>query len=230
MYARPGRLARADGTSRPRSLASYLNAQIAAGADAVQLFDSWVGCLSPADYRAHVLPHMRALIGSLRPGVPVIHFGTGTAGLLEGDARGGRRRHRARLARRPRRRLGARRRTTSPCRAISIRPRCWRRSREIRRACRRDPRPGRRTPGPHLQPRPRRPARRRRWITRARWSTPCTSCRQAARVRDGRRRRPAGRLRRAHATRGRSARSSRTCCAGGASRPSASRRWRTTTS
>src|SRR5262249_53635409 len=44
-------------------LAGYLNAQIAAGATAVQLFDSWVGCLSPADYRAHVLPHVRALIG-----------------------------------------------------------------------------------------------------------------------------------------------------------------------
>ncbi|TMB23266.1 MAG: uroporphyrinogen decarboxylase [Deltaproteobacteria bacterium] len=64
-------------------VAAYLNAQIAAGADAVQLFDSWVGCLSPADYRAHVLPHVRALIAALAPGTPVIHFGTGTAGLLE---------------------------------------------------------------------------------------------------------------------------------------------------
>jgi len=64
-------------------VAAYLNAQIAAGADAVQLFDSWVGCLSPADYRAHVLPHVRALIGRVTPGTPVIHFGTGTAGLLE---------------------------------------------------------------------------------------------------------------------------------------------------
>src|SRR5216117_629871 len=64
-------------------VAAYLNAQIAAGADAVQLFDSWVGCLSPADYRAHVLPHVRALIAALTPGTPVIHFGTGTAGLLE---------------------------------------------------------------------------------------------------------------------------------------------------
>ncbi len=66
-----------------RVVAAYLNAQIAAGADAVQLFDSWVGCLSPADYRAHVLPHVRALIAALAPGTPVIHFGTGTAGLLE---------------------------------------------------------------------------------------------------------------------------------------------------
>jgi uroporphyrinogen decarboxylase len=60
----------------------YLNAQIAAGADAVQLFDSWVGCLSPADYGEYVLPHTRSLIRALTPGVPVIHFGTGTATLL----------------------------------------------------------------------------------------------------------------------------------------------------
>ena len=65
------------------AVASYLNAQIDAGAQAVQLFDSWVGCLAPADYRAHVLPHVQALIRGIRPGVPVIHFGTGTAGLLE---------------------------------------------------------------------------------------------------------------------------------------------------
>jgi uroporphyrinogen decarboxylase len=66
-----------------RAVAGYLNSQIAAGADAIQLFDSWVGCLSPADYRARVLPHVRSLIRALRPGTPVIHFGTGTAGLLE---------------------------------------------------------------------------------------------------------------------------------------------------
>jgi uroporphyrinogen decarboxylase len=66
-----------------RAVSAYLNAQIAAGAQAVQLFDSWVGCLAPADYRAHVLPHVRALVGALTPGVPVIHFGTDTAGLLE---------------------------------------------------------------------------------------------------------------------------------------------------
>jgi len=66
-----------------RTVSAYLNAQIAAGADAVQLFDSWVGCLAPADYRTHVLPHVRSLIGAIRPGTPVIHFGTGTAGLLE---------------------------------------------------------------------------------------------------------------------------------------------------
>jgi uroporphyrinogen decarboxylase len=60
----------------------YLNAQIAAGAQAVQLFDSWVGVLSPDDYRAFVLPHTRAVIRGISPHVPVIHFGTGTATLL----------------------------------------------------------------------------------------------------------------------------------------------------
>ena len=61
----------------------YLNGQIAAGAQAVQLFDSWVGCLSPADYRHNVLPYMRGVIAAIEGGVPVIHFGTNTAGLLE---------------------------------------------------------------------------------------------------------------------------------------------------
>lgn len=66
-----------------RALAKYLNAQIAAGAQAVQLFDSWVGCLSPDDYREFVLPHTRDVIRNVTPGVPVIHFGTGTSSLLE---------------------------------------------------------------------------------------------------------------------------------------------------
>lgn len=66
-----------------RAIVKYLNAQIAAGAEAVQLFDSWVGCLSPDDYEKFVLPHTRAAISALTPGVPVIHFGTGTAGLLK---------------------------------------------------------------------------------------------------------------------------------------------------
>lgn len=66
-----------------RSLIKYLNAQIEAGAQAVQLFDSWVGCLSPDDYREFVLPHTRDVIEGIKRGVPVIHFGTGTAALLE---------------------------------------------------------------------------------------------------------------------------------------------------
>ena len=66
-----------------RALVKYLNAQIFAGAQAVQLFDSWVGCLSPDDYREYVLPHTRSVIQNIAAGIPVIHFGTGTAALLE---------------------------------------------------------------------------------------------------------------------------------------------------
>ena len=62
---------------------AYLSAQVRAGAQALQLFDSWVGALAPGDYRCHVLPHMRRLFGALEPlGVPVVHFGLGTAGWL----------------------------------------------------------------------------------------------------------------------------------------------------
>jgi uroporphyrinogen decarboxylase len=61
----------------------YLTAQIEAGVAAVQLFDSWVGALSPEDYRKLVLPHSRAILEPLEKlGVPRIHFGTGTAGIL----------------------------------------------------------------------------------------------------------------------------------------------------
>jgi uroporphyrinogen decarboxylase len=62
----------------------YLLAQVAAGADAVQLFDSWVGDLAPADYVEYVQPHVRRILADVeKTGVPVIHFGTGTATLLE---------------------------------------------------------------------------------------------------------------------------------------------------
>ena len=63
--------------------ASYLNNQIKAGADAVQLFDSWVGCLSRDDYKEFVLPHMKKLISEIHKDTPVIHFGTGTGALLD---------------------------------------------------------------------------------------------------------------------------------------------------
>ena len=63
--------------------ASYLNNQIKAGADAVQLFDSWVGCLSRDDYKEFVLPHMKKLISKIHKDTPVIHFGTGTGSLLD---------------------------------------------------------------------------------------------------------------------------------------------------
>ncbi len=60
----------------------YLNAQIRHGAQAVQVFDSWVGVLSTDDYENHVLPHMKDLFASLDPSVPAIHFGVGTSHLL----------------------------------------------------------------------------------------------------------------------------------------------------
>jgi uroporphyrinogen decarboxylase len=66
-----------------RVVTGYLRQQIRAGAQAVQLFDSWVGCLSPADYAEYVLPHVQLIFEGLkREQVPMIHFGTGTASLL----------------------------------------------------------------------------------------------------------------------------------------------------
>ncbi len=72
------------------SISLYLNSQIVAGAQVVQLFDSWAGCLSPNDYRTHILPHMQRLLESIIPNVPVINFATGNPMLLpclRGDAR-----------------------------------------------------------------------------------------------------------------------------------------------
>jgi uroporphyrinogen decarboxylase len=66
-----------------RAVGRYLRGQIEAGCQVVQLFDSWVGCLSPYDYEHYVLPHARAVISELPQSVPVIHFGTDTATLLE---------------------------------------------------------------------------------------------------------------------------------------------------
>jgi uroporphyrinogen decarboxylase len=66
---------------------AYLRAQVAAGAEALQLFDSWVGALSPRDYEMAVAPHMRRLVDGLADlRVPVIQFGTSTAGLLRSIA------------------------------------------------------------------------------------------------------------------------------------------------
>ncbi|MBI1334693.1 MAG: uroporphyrinogen decarboxylase [Armatimonadetes bacterium] len=62
-------------------VARYLTAQIEAGADAVQLFDSWVGNLSPEAYRRHLLPYMPTIFERIS-GAPVIHFGTGNPLLL----------------------------------------------------------------------------------------------------------------------------------------------------
>ena len=60
----------------------YLRAQVQAGAQVVQLFDSWVGALAPADYQRYVQPHVARIFRSLTD-VPTIHFGAGTAALLE---------------------------------------------------------------------------------------------------------------------------------------------------
>ena len=72
-----------------RAIVRYLNAQIHAGAQAVQLFDSWAGCLGEDDYRRYVLPHSRRVIEGVRPGMPVIHFSTGNPALLPAMAEAG---------------------------------------------------------------------------------------------------------------------------------------------
>jgi uroporphyrinogen decarboxylase len=68
-----------------RAMGAFLGEQIAAGAQAVQVFDTAAGCLAPADYRRFVLPHTRTLLATVRaaaPGAPVILFATAAAGLL----------------------------------------------------------------------------------------------------------------------------------------------------
>ncbi len=65
------------------ALGKYINGQIGAGVQAVQVFDSWAGCLSPHDYREFVFPYSRRLFQQLTAGIPIIHFGVGTGALLE---------------------------------------------------------------------------------------------------------------------------------------------------
>ncbi len=64
-------------------LIRYLNAQIQAGAQALQFFDSWVGCLSPTDYETYVLPYSRKVMEGVDKSVPLIHFATTSSTLLE---------------------------------------------------------------------------------------------------------------------------------------------------
>jgi len=71
------------------SVAAYLKKQIESGCQAVQVFDSWAGCLSPDDYRDYVLPHTRRLFDLLPLDVPTIHFLTGNPALLEMQAHAG---------------------------------------------------------------------------------------------------------------------------------------------
>ena len=140
---------------------AFLRAQVAAGATALQLFDSWAGCLSPSEYERSVLPVTARVLHEVADlGVPTILFGVGTGELLAQMSRQRRRRHRRRLA-------GAARRGPRPGRAPAGgpgqprsgagalplaggrpgRPRGARRRRQRARA--------------HLQPRPRRAARNR---------------------------------------------------------------------
>jgi uroporphyrinogen decarboxylase len=64
-------------------IGDYLLAQVEAGVDVVQVFDSWVGALNAADYREFLLPHTRRIFESVAPtGVPTIHFGVGTGSIL----------------------------------------------------------------------------------------------------------------------------------------------------
>jgi uroporphyrinogen decarboxylase len=65
-----------------RAVTLYLNAQLDAGVQLVQIFDSWAGCLGVDDYRRYVLPHTRSVIEAIRPDAPVIHFATGNPALL----------------------------------------------------------------------------------------------------------------------------------------------------
>lgn len=70
-------------------LIRYLNAQVRAGAEALQLFDSWVGCLSPSDYDTFVFPYSKKVIDGVSKDVPLIHFATMSCGLLERMKRAG---------------------------------------------------------------------------------------------------------------------------------------------
>jgi uroporphyrinogen decarboxylase len=68
----------------------YLTAQVDAGAQVLQLFDSWIGDLGPAAYETHALPYSRRIFDAVRAtGVPTIHFGTGVGGMLEQIASAG---------------------------------------------------------------------------------------------------------------------------------------------
>ena len=107
-------------------ISAYLLYQIDAGVQVVQLFDSWVGILSPADYREFVLPYSQRVIERVSGRVPVIHFGTDTATLLPLMREAGRRRHRRRLADRSGPTPGRSSVRTAACRATSIPSPCSR--------------------------------------------------------------------------------------------------------
>jgi len=71
-------------------LVDYLTMQVKAGAQALQIFDSWVGCMSPQDYEKYIMPHTRRIISKLKEtGVPIINFTTGTSTLLDSVSQAG---------------------------------------------------------------------------------------------------------------------------------------------
>ncbi|MFN3235490.1 MAG: uroporphyrinogen decarboxylase [Pseudomonadales bacterium] len=70
-------------TKITNAVIDYMQYQIESGVQAVQLFDSWVGCLSPSDYREYVMPHSQRMLEAISGKVPVIHFGTGNPALCE---------------------------------------------------------------------------------------------------------------------------------------------------
>ena len=70
-------------------LIRYLNAQVRAGVQALQIFDSWVGCLTPGDYEEYVLPYSKRVMDGVNKSVPLIHFATSSSTLLERMKRAG---------------------------------------------------------------------------------------------------------------------------------------------
>jgi uroporphyrinogen decarboxylase len=82
MYSEPALWRRLMGLIS-ETLGKFLAAQVKAGVQALQVFDSWAGALSPEDYRRHALPYSARVIRAVRGKVPVIHFASGAAGLLE---------------------------------------------------------------------------------------------------------------------------------------------------
>ena len=89
MYAQPAAWHRLCDTFA-RMMADYLKAQVEAGVQAIQVFDSWAGALGRADYREFALPHTRHILSEVRAaGVPMIHFGVGTTAILSDIAEAG---------------------------------------------------------------------------------------------------------------------------------------------
>ena len=89
MYAQPEAWHRL-GAMFATLIADYMRAQVEAGAQAIQIFDSWAGALSRSDYREFALPHTRAIFDQLKDtGVPLIHFGVGATAILNDLAEAG---------------------------------------------------------------------------------------------------------------------------------------------